>query len=293
MLRLLLSSPRSRVPRWLACLGALLANSSCSDLDDRLDTYRDRIGEGGAPPTTDEWDCLDDTPPAAPAMPLPGVAYVVPVVDFANPPTPIPGLKIKVCQTGDRDCAIPVKSSVTQPDPMRPFLYRVDLPYGFDGYLDLSAENYIGTEYYFGGIVVGGQDGQASITGEAIPPPTLVTADNLVKDLARSVRDPDKGILAVRTIDCNGKRAAGVTVRLKENLDDALAYTLIRNLPVFAVPPRPTDSRGVAGFVNVRDGTVEVEGVLPDGRTYGSVPVRARANKLTVVEVRPPNLLPR
>ncbi|HEY5955165.1 MAG TPA: hypothetical protein VIV60_01380, partial [Polyangiaceae bacterium] len=51
-----------------------------------------------------------------------------------------------------------------------------------------------------------------------------------------------------------------------------------------------TDTRGVAGFVNVLPGIVDVEGIAPvgpEGTPYGATTVPVRAGVITLFEIRP------
>lgn len=273
----------------------------CSSLDPASDTWSSLHVE---PPTqhpdagldagSSQWSCLDDSPPPIPNPPLAGVAYVVPIVDFSSL-MPVPMLKVQVCQITDYNCtnALPVPVSMPLADAGKPYVFEVDMPFGLNAFLRLTATDYLQLEYYFGDQLVGNQDGGPLIMGEAIPMLTLATTDSLVTlNSGISQRDPAKGILAVRLIDCNMQRAAGVSLKQTSG-PPGIAYTLINNLPVYQ-DMKPTDLRGVAGFANLAaPSVVTVVGVTPDGRTYGEISVQIRANQLSVAEIRPRKLLPK
>jgi hypothetical protein len=238
-------------------------------------------GGDGAPPPDPAWDCLEAPPPTLdPLTPQPeAVIYAVPIVDFANPPTPPPMLDVKVCQSNDRDCLSPIPVPIT-PDPMRPYIVRIPVPYGLEGYLRLEAPGYVPTEYNFGGPMVGSRDRQPVVIGEAIPMLRTTTMDNLYADVSET-RQPGTGVLAIRTIDCQGQRAAGV---LLDPINPVgFQWTLISNLPRGG--SEPTDIRGVAGLGNVEPGVIAVQARMGE-TAYGRTAIRVKPDEFAVGEVR-------
>jgi hypothetical protein len=233
------------------------------------------------------------TPPGTTS---PGVGYIVPIVDFANPPAAPPNMTIVACQSGDLNCRFPGMPPIQAPDPavlalfpeaVRPAVLQITLPTGFDGYLRITAMGYVQTEYYFGGPLIGGMDGGPGLVGEAIPVPR----DNTVSDIFGSLRrerDTSRGLIALRTLNCLGQRAPNVTLDLLNT--DAIGWTLISNAPASPQGQNdafiPTDIRGVAGFANIIPGAAVVEGHSPAGVPYGQANFAVRANQLTIGEIR-------
>jgi hypothetical protein len=270
-----------------------------------------------SPPPPGNWDCLNglgtqSLPSSSPRV----VTYIVPIVDFGTPPsllstsTPvIPDLKIQACRSGGLDpaapvgdagsvsCLLPLSSMASTPlaDAGRPFVYAIPLPSNTDIWLSITASNYIPTAYFFGGQLLGSQDGGPVVQGAAIA--TLMTETAVGLEQGGGITlDPSKGILALRAVDCDGARAKGVSVRL----DDASAmavggrgFTLKMDVPKFHDPPDPTDERGVAGFANVgAPYNVDAYGISPEGHHYGDVTVRVNPGQFTLVDIRPSSIVP-
>jgi len=265
-----------------------------------------------------KWACVErgDGPPPAPEMPFKTLSYIVPIVDFAHAPSEvdpthtgadalIPNLKIEVCRAMDPSCSPPVAVTISQPAKILgvPFVYQLDIPGGLETlFLRLTEDpppadplsRHLPTYYYFSGPLVGSQKGTATISGEAIPIPTFGQIVGFSADFGVAL-DPTTGTLGVRTIDCTGKRVEGVTLTLSPPVDSAVGYTLTKaGVPLPADPsaPRPTDSRGVAGFANLPPGARSVSGISPYNTKYGHPTFRIAAGAFTLTEVRPDSLPP-
>lgn len=284
---------------WLA-LAALIFG--CQSLDEGAYSYADCVGEGACDPAADtrpeQWRCLPPSMPEPPTFPdqLPGVAYIVPIVDFANPPTPPGNLTISVCQILDTECERPLTPPncvmpacvppPTNPDPARPYIFQVSLPFGFTGFLKMEAMGYLTTEYYFGGPMRGnpaGGDMPQVIIGQEIP----MVRDSVVEGFYTQLNVepvPRTGLLALRTLDCNGARAEGVRVEMLN--EEATGWTLISDLPQSDDQSIPTDERGVTGFANIPPRGVVVEGIAPMGDRYGQAGFVVKENQLTIGEIR-------
>ncbi|HTV24661.1 MAG TPA: hypothetical protein VMG12_38480 [Polyangiaceae bacterium] len=302
----------------------LLAGAvACSDMDPGDDTFSTvypnlaQAGRGGSEPVGNagsggsagsdnsggsaneppdlptQWACLDEPAPTfqLPTPPPATVNYIVPIADFLDI-VPVPGLQVKLCRSVE--CADGTALTLTQIDPMRPVLYLLQLPYNPNTlpYLQLSAEGYVTMDYYFGGPIVGNPNPDATMfVGQIIPMLKVGVLDGLLSDVgAPSPADPAKGVIAGRTLDCSGQRAAGVYVESTQELPTgAVPWSLSNNNVAF--PGRvPTDARGVAGFANVPPGAFAVRGVVPvdgdEGVEFGDHVMRVKAGVITLGEVR-------
>ncbi|HEY8946773.1 MAG TPA: hypothetical protein VIM73_21165 [Polyangiaceae bacterium] len=288
----------------LARLAPLLVFlGACSSFDPADQSYEELYGPGQVelPP---EWACLtDDDYPMVPRE-AKTVTYVTPIVDFDSQPTSptvVPGLQVMVC--GDATCAAPAANVQVIQMPDRPFLYAIQFPYGFaNASLKLTAPGYVPMYYAFGGPMVGLPEGEHTVMGLGVPLLSEQRRDFIYGDIGLSQgADAGRGVLAVRTLNClrqakaedpfQGQRAAGVRVRAvpRDPEPPAASWTL-SNSNVATPNNEVTDERGVAGFLNVLPGTVQVEGVARfDGTElpYGRTPVRVRADAITLAEVRP------
>lgn len=279
-------------------------------------------GTQGAPPDgmslldTDAWKCLKVDPRSmltprtgAPAR----VTYRVLIVDFDSQ-TPIPGLIVQGCTTSNCD-AYPPCSTAT-PGPTEPCAivappvgatYEINFPYQFQGGLKLTKPGeYAEMDYFFGGPLVGLpeaglDDGGDVVVGLAIPVLKESTRLRAYNEVGAASVDPDRGTLAVRTLNClrqpvmppampvppQGQRAAGVALEaLGMAPEGALSWTL-SNGNVFTKNRLVTDARGVAGFLQAPPEIVDVKAVLADGTEFGTTSLRVRADVITLAELRP------
>ena len=284
----------------------LVTAMGCTPLDAGSDDYCrlspgadpciEEVPDSGNVVVDPEWSCVGEIPDHG--LPeLPAVAYVVPIVDFANPLI-APQVDIEICIITDLNCTTPVTDGlvaaglppISQPDPMRPYLHQITLPYEFEGYLQLTATGYLTTNYYFGGPMIGDPRNPAMpqlVVGETLPMPRVTSIDEFFSLLSSEPRDTSTGLLALRVLNCERERSARVRLNLLTTDSGAAGWTLINNQPATDTDPIETDSRGVSGFANIRAPiTALVEGTLPDGRRYGGNGWAVRPNQLTVGEVR-------
>ncbi|MGC4091514.1 MAG: hypothetical protein QM756_27270 [Polyangiaceae bacterium] len=300
-----------------------MALAGCSSLDPASDTAAKfwsssaggggAISSGGAPGsggaaafggTSPDWACLGM--PVAIASRTPDrVHYRVAIVDFdsqppPNMPTAVEGLEITVC--GSPSCNPPfTEPTVVIHNPIEgapPYLFDIEFPYNFsNGSLRLTAPGYAPMDYVFGGPLNGPPEGGYVVMGQTIPLLKVTTRDTIYNDLGLpGPADPTRGVLAVRTLNCQrnmtgaqGQRAAGVRLHAIPEAPPAPAVAWTLSFSNRATPNKlETDARGVAGFVNVLPGTIDVEGIAPvgEGTPYGETALRVRAGVITLAEVR-------
>lgn len=256
-------------------------------------------GAGGDTPPDPAWSCLDDPYVSTIERP-PTVSFAMAIVDFNNPSATValPGLQGNVCQITDYSCAQPLAIPVVTQVPMAPaalVAVGAPLPFGYDGYLRFNAPNYLQTEYYFVselGLNLDTWDGMAPprIVGDPITLPLASRIDEFFELVTGSAanRDPEGGIIALRTFDCLGRRAANVSLEiLSDTPGTEFPWVFNNRLPSARTK---TDAGGVAGFGNVSTkmgAVIELRGIAPDGTPYGSVTVIARPNTLTFGDLRP------
>jgi hypothetical protein len=309
----------------------LAAIWGCSDMAPEGDTYQTVYGRlnptGGAggdaqdgPPLTDspEWACLGKPyPMAARTANSSRIKYQVIIVDF-DTNRPIPDLVVQACTTGD--CAeYPACDPASTPTPTTQCatvtypaagaapVFVIDLPYGFDGGLKLTADpaQYVEMDYFFGGPMIGlpelaPENGGATVVGLPIPVIKQTTRDRVYRDVRLPTVDKTRGVVAVRTLNClrraanapdttppQGQRAAGITLEsVPDAPDGAVAWTL-SNLNIFTPNRLETDARGVAGLLNAPASALDVVAALPDGTRYGDTTTKVGADKIILLELRP------
>jgi hypothetical protein len=269
----------------------------CTPLDSGSDTAE-------APLTADpKWACLGQPGVALPIPdPVPkNIAFALPISDYrVMPPIPVPNLTVTACQIQDYACNDPaglVLSPMNYPVVLYGNTYQVPvypivMPYGIDAFIRITAPNYLQTEYYLGGPLLGSRDnmmmnGLPVVVALPVTPILASDADNLALTI-HTKREPGDAIVAMRTLDCNDESTDGVTLSLSV---DGVPFTFLTGQPSFAAD-LPTDASGLAGFANIAVpagsfSNVTVEGTAPNGMTYGKINVTIRPGQLTQANIRP------
>jgi hypothetical protein len=282
---------------------AISALGGCAELDPTIDNCVLINSEEGAsqvvcsvrPEPTGDWSCLPDgvMPPAPPSNPPPQVIpFVLPIVDFANPAVSPVGLEVKLCSTADLPCEMGFPVPITRSE-MDPRANVIPVPFGQTTFVRMQADEFITTDYFLGGPMVGlTNPAQPFIQGETIGLTALTTLDSFFEQFGRTgQRDNTKGILALRAIDCLGQRAADVRFEFDEDTGDGAPWILRPDFRVFyderAAGPVTLPDVGVGGWVNMAPRNYRVKGVLSDDTEFGSAVFTVRPNQLTFAELRP------
>jgi len=208
----------------------------------------------------------------------------------------VPGLKIQVC--GSPSCDPPA----TEPDVVihnpldgqPPFVYGIEFPFRFsNGSLRLTASGYAPMDYIFNGPMIGPPEGGYVVQGLTIPLLKASTRDTIYHDLGLpGDADLSRGVLALRTLNClrdpkANARAAGVKLQSVPVAPQAPSVAWTLSTSNRATPNRlETDSRGVAGFVNVSPLVYDLQGLSPVGKTYGRTSIAVRPGVITLAEIR-------
>jgi hypothetical protein len=206
-------------------------------------------------------------------------------------------LTIEVCFISDANCESPLPVVASKVDGAPSSVVQIRLPYGFEAYLRLDAPGYVRTQYYFGGPLLGSEDGSIVVLGEPI---SMHKSEDLASILeALDVESgADRGILMARTIDCAGALSDGVRLELLNTTGTPWAML---NGVMFSAPDLDvtTDVSGVAGFFDVPIGGVVVEASVranctsdsdcsvPAWVTFGRTATLIRPNVISQLEVRP------
>jgi hypothetical protein len=91
------------------------------------------------------------------------------------------------------------------------------------------------------------------------------------------------GALSLRSHDCSGAIAEGAVFELEPQ--NGVPFTLIDGAPTPSIVP--TDTSGLAGFVNVPPGSFLARGmVAEDDREFGLANFNIQAAQFSLVEVR-------
>lgn len=266
------------------------------------------------------WRCLDE--PLQPAAPESATAVVrIQACDWVttNCSQPVTGVTAALCDKKDVTCASPIRADIHDLD--GEFVFEVNtggiMGSGFDGYLTVSTPTAKCTDE-----MIFGPKAQALCSAapgcdpnsgnacdipiftpsllflnppvradlaEPIPLPLIPTA--AVQPLHEAIGrpfDPTTGYIFVTTLDCDGKRAAGV--RLSLNRDQDRATLLYVESGVISAAMQ-TDESGVGGYIHVPAGFVEVSGSVfaPDQvlRRVGEVGLQVKPFTISYAMLAP------
>jgi hypothetical protein len=300
---------------------ALASGLACSDLDRGEDTYCETTGNGIGPVcgasqedvSEDRWACLDQEPPMLP-NPRPGafVGFIQPVVEWSTL-TPLAGrgLQASLCRIFDLECRMPILPPYMIQDgmvgemPLPPAaagFAGVVMPEGFSGFIKFEvvpaqpdtpeAGRYVPSQYYLAGSVSGNL---------SVGPPVIMFQQGVRAQIVQSSfpgTDPlsvlNNAAIAFGVYDCNGKPVSDARIEL--NVGGVSPPNVIPfQLPASRIPvaqprdqPLYTGGSGIAGFLNVPPGTVQVRAFRRnDDQQFGAVELGAVAGQLTIGPVRP------
>lgn len=231
-------------------------------------------GQGSLQPTGD-WSCLPLSAPVGrdarrdESIPI---QYSLPVAALIGPPPQ--NLRARVCDQNDVDCVFP-RSEVNAD---ANGVVSVPLFAGFDGFIEITAEDMISTKFYpFDDLYEDGGYGR----------PFLLAPVGSLDPLAEASQSTFMGGLAhvsAHIHDCEGVRASGV--ELGKDVAEGLPFYFADGLPTARVSQ--TDSLGFAGFLNLQEGELlltakraGVAGLVAERR------VVTRSEWFTTVSMRP------
>ena len=220
-----------------------------------------------------DWSCLNDPPAFSPNVPgTEIVSYSLPVRSLFG--AKLENLKAKVCLPADPLCSTPI-GTVSGLTPEG--LLVIQVPAGFNGFLEVTADAHVPYVFYMRRPVV------RDLVDDVPLFPIPVAGVTQIAALFNTEVVPELGLMTVAVVDCRWNRVPGATV--SNNLGGRTFY-FIDGLPNAAASA--TDSQGVGGFVNVPIRVVEVSAqVAADGRLIGTRSLVPRAGWLTGVQIRP------
>jgi hypothetical protein len=263
----------------LACcvLSGLAWSVGCTELAPGSDTLLaapaplGAAGTDAEPPVDPRWGCLGK--PAAPrAVALrPTVGFSLGLNDPVRQGTP-PDASMRACNRFDIDCTAPVQGPAT---PAADGLMHLELPQGFAGFLEITSPAIIPALYFFS------QPLQTDRQEEFI----VVSFDTAVALAASGAVaiDPELGLIAVRTMDCQGVLGGGVEF---SNQTGGVPFAFIDGLP--AIGYTVSNREGLGGFVNVPPGLVILEGQeVSSGQVTGTVSVVVRKGWFSYGDLNP------
>lgn len=228
------------------------------------------------------WSCVGHVQwPAAKALTR---ALTVGLVDILDG-HPEGGVTVTMCGVGDPACVTKIDQQVTDTSGLARLVDDTAVvngqANGLLGYLELSSPNLYPTIIYWG-FPLSEPEGVL-----ATPLPVFSTFEwpFVPESYPGVIADPARGHIAIVTVDCLGNQAAGVTFSAN-GIDAATQLLYVAGETLNAVGP--TDGKGVAFFVNVPLGSIDIAATpVRLGRVSGHISVFVRPGTLTQVSLAP------
>jgi hypothetical protein len=220
----------------------------------------------------EKWACLGMPAPASAVALRPQVAFSLGLNDPATGAAPADA-SVRACTRFDIDCGNPVQGPTPLADDG---LFHLMLPRDFNGFLEITSAAIIPELYYFNPALRSDRQDEFIIL-------SLATAQGLAAS-GNIVIDPELGMVAVRTMDCQGQLSAGV--QFSNDVGGGIPFAFIDGLPVPGY--EVTNEEGLGGFANVRTGTVVVQGQeTGSGQISGTSSIVVRKGWLTIGDLNP------
>jgi hypothetical protein len=188
---------------------------------------------------------------------------------------PLAGVQARLCRKGDLDCNDPQGGVVTSDDRgvVRFAVEATDPALGFTGFVLFTRADLVPGLYFWNRALVGAVD---------VPPLQMLShgdVDALARQLG-TTRDSSRGIVLLRTFDCQDDPAAGVAVVTDGTDEQSAPFYANDGLPV--ATSTTTDRSGYAGFMNVPPGTINITGrVDSDRRLLSTISLRVQPDAIT------------
>jgi len=200
---------------------------------------------------------------------------------------PVADMAIKACGRLDPSCAVSLGSATTDADGY----YNLKVSKGFAGFLALTPPANF-TE-------------MVPALVYPIPPPTIdqpldtkigndlsahvttVGELNFLLDQIGSAVDPGLGHIFGLALDCQGKPAADVSLRVSVRDKKTITYYTTEATGLPSPDGQATTARGEAGFMNLPAGPVTVEATTSPGRTWGQYTVLVKPGHIIYLPMPP------
>jgi hypothetical protein len=237
-----------------------------------------QIGGGDAGPLA----CLGSVK-APPAPPAGNVTVTMSFFDEVSQTTPLSGIAVQACARLDVTCTSPLTNTTSDGQGNA----TIQIPAGFDGYLEINGSTTVPALWYF------------SPAPTTTPPPTtngkyslgLLTPQSFqqIAAAAGATVDPDAGHAITFALDCTatyGTFAPGMAFSCDKTTSETRNFYFVNGLP--STTAASTDTSGIGGFANLPPGVVTLtDKVASSGTRAGSVSVLIRPGVITFSPIAP------
>ena len=206
------------------------------------------------------------------------VHFAMPAREFVSDQAP-KGLKASACRVNDIGCADPIASFE---DSSGMGMIELDLPLGFDGFLDVRSDETLPALWYFTQPITAPR--VAKSLG-MVAPGTL----SLLAAITGYTVEADKGVVVLEAFDCSKTAVGGI--HFEESKHAAVPFFIIDSTPsaesTVTVRDEKTDN-APGGFLNATPGfTLFTARIGVDGPVLGEFNAHVRANTVTYLDIYP------
>lgn len=225
------------------------------------------------PAQVERFLCEPDGPVTAATLRL-----TMPVRDFVSE-EPLPELVVLACLQNDVSCDAPI-ARFDDPDATGDVV--LDLPYAFDGYLDVRSASTLPSLWYFTRPMVTPIDAKVL---KAVSAQTV----QLLAGITQIEVDASKGLVILEAFDCEENAAGGI--HFEESKHAAIPFFIIDgqpNVESTITIRNELDNQAAGGFINATPGfTIFSARLGIDGPVLGSFNAYVRANSVTYLDIHP------
>jgi hypothetical protein len=227
-----------------------------------------------------DWACVGNV--TWPLAKQKTIDATVTVLDSAQD-TPLPGVQVAACNHGDVPCSSPQTTAATDAKGQA-HLVLTSPPgeiYGFQGYFDLTSPGQSLVHYlYFLPFPL--SEPQAQLQVISLAPSSL----QALVSLAHITLDPNRGHVAVSSVDCLLILSSGVTFTAQGT--DSQTQQVYYQGGALGTTATSTDQSGLVFFFNVPPGPVHIEATpLVLGRVSSRVDLVVQAGAISFAEALP------
>lgn len=266
------------------CADRGFAGATCVDTVCVAPTATIDGGDSGADAGDPKWGCLGNVtwPAQDPTVKVLYRGHFLTALTEA----PIANLDVKACGRLDVDCTSPIASGTTDADGY----VNLDVPKGFNGYLQMIADPALGIMPSVGAVLPPIEQGDAPDASIAaavsIHLITKAAFDGLLAQIGASA-DPALGHVFGLAVDCAGKPAAKVSIHAGTVSTSTIAYyTAATGIP--SVTAQETAQAGEAGFINLPVGSATISATSNEvSKKIGEYSAMVRAGTITYLPMPP------
>ena len=206
------------------------------------------------------------------------VPFEMPVVEFVSEQPP-KNMKALACRPNDVSCADP--EGMFEDKDGRGVI-RMELPRGFDGFLEVTSDDALPALWYFTKPLV---TTTRSKTLRVVAPSSLM----LLAAVSGLSTDASKGLVILEAFDCNKVAVGGV--HFAESKRTALPFYIVNGIPnteSTVTVRNEMDDEAPGGFVNATPGFTRFTASIGiEGPLLGEFNANVRASTVTYLDIHP------